>query len=223
MNATFNPESFDVPSDGCLLCGTLEVPANARNIIIFAHGLTSDSLSPRDRLVARALFNRGFAVLLPDLTISGADQVARCANDPESILQTATQLVTCIDWLTSSAATCGLRIGLFGAGSGAAAAMIAAAQRPSDVHAVVSLGGRPDLAEHLLSEVQVPTLMLAGSKDNEGQGHNRKAGMRMRRKPMLELIHGATHLFREPGKLEQVISICFLWFKANLPAAPAAA
>ncbi len=217
MNAPFNPESFDVPADDCLLCGTLEVPADARNIIIFAHGLTSDSLSPRDRLVARALFNRGFAVLLPDLTISASEHGARCPDDPERILQTAMRLVACIDWLTASAATNGLRIGLFGAGSGAAAAMIAAARRPDDVHAVVSLGGRPDLAEHLLGEVQAPTLMLAGSKDQAGLGHNRSAGAKMRRKPMLELIHGATHLFREPGKLEQVASICFLWFKATLP------
>ena len=141
MNATFNPSSFEIPSADCRLCGTLEVPADARNIIIFSHGLTSNCLSPRDRLVARALFNRGFAVLLPDLTLSGSDHAARCPDDPESICQTAKQLVACIDWLTASAATSGLRIGIFGAGSGAAASMSAAAQRPVDVHAVVSLGG----------------------------------------------------------------------------------
>jgi dienelactone hydrolase len=217
MNASTPTALMEIPTATGTLHGTLEIPANARHLIVFAHGLTSSNLSPRNRLVARALLRQGFAVMLPDLTAGAVGSAAPAPRDDrERILLTAKHLVVIIDWLTANPATCGLRIGLFGASTGAAAAMIAAALRPGQVHAVVSRGGRPDLADDLLAEVQAPTLMLVGSNDKAGIAHNRSAGAKMRCKPMLELIHGAGHLFGEPGKLEQVASFSSLWFHSTL-------
>jgi len=208
---------IEIPAGNRTLHGTLEIPANARNIIVFAHGQASSNRSPRNRLVARSLLHRGFAILLPDLTCEAAERPASAPQpDRDKLLLTANQLLAIIDWLGDNPATRGLRIGLFGAGTGAAAAMIAAALRPATVHAVVSRGGRPDLADELLAEVQAPTLMLVGSKDKAVMGHNRDAGAKMRCNPMLEVIHGADHLFAEPGKLEQVASISYLWFQSAL-------
>ena len=206
-----------IAADSTPLRGFLEIPANARSIIVFAHALDSSNLSPRNRLVARSLLQRGFAVLLPDLTDTSAPlPEAAAPHGREGILRTATRLIAIIDWLVANPATSALRIGLFGACTGAAPAMIAAALRPTQVQAVISRGGRPDLADELLCEVQAPTLLLAGSHDKATIDHNRKAGEKMRRKPMLELIQGATHLFGEPGKLEQVASISYLWFQRTL-------
>ena len=217
MSASRPSTSIEIPVGSGILVGTLEIPAKARSIVVFAHGRASSNLSPRNRLVARSLLQRGFAILLPDLTDMSADHPDSASPpDREHLDLTANHLVAIIDWLDANPATRGLRIGLFGAGSGAAAAMIAAALRPAQVHAVVSRGGRPDLADDLLPAVQAPTLMLVGSNDKDGIDHNREAGEKMRRKPMLELIHGASHLFGEPGKLEQVASISFLWFQATL-------
>jgi putative phosphoribosyl transferase len=212
-----SPTPIEIPADNTVLSGMLEIPANAKSIIVFAHGLDSSNLSPRNRLVARSLLQRGFAVLLPNLTEQAASPPAIDPPHGQSgILKTATRLVAIIDWLAANPATSGLRIGLFGACTGAAAVMIATALRPNNVCSVVSRGGRPDLADDLLPKVQAPTLMLVGSNDKAVIDHNRKAGERMRRKPMLELIQGATHLFGEPGKLEQVASISYLWFRQTL-------
>jgi putative phosphoribosyl transferase len=217
MNASPPTVLMEIPTAAGTFYGALEIPANARNLIVFAHGLTSSNLSPRNRLVARALHHQGFAVMLPDLTAEAAGTAAPApCDDGERIFLTAKQLIAIIDWLTANPATRRLRIGLFGASTGAAAVMIAAALRPAQVHAVVSRGGRPDLADDLLAEVLAPTLMLVGSNDKAGITHNRSAGAKMRRKPMLELIHGASHLFGEPGKLERVACISSLWFRTTL-------
>jgi len=217
MNASRPSALIEIPADNCTLHATLEIPPNARNIIVFAHSLSSNNLSPRNFLVARSLLHRGFAVLLPDLTAVAAGSPAPAlGHERDSLLLTAKHLVAIIDWLDGHDATRGLRIGLFGACTGAAAAMIAAALRPDKVHAVVSRGGRPDLADDLLADVQAPTLMLVGSKDTAVIDHNRNAGAKMGRKPLLELIHGANHLFAEPGKLDQVASLAFLWFQTTL-------
>jgi putative phosphoribosyl transferase len=201
-----------------ILNGILEIAPNARAIIVFAHGIDSSLISPRNRLVARSLLQRGFAVLLPDLTAKkpGNGVEPTVSHDHEDIYRTASCLTAIIDWLAVDPATSALRIGLFGGRTGAASAMIAAARRPVQVHAVVSRGGRPDLADELLHDVLAPTLMIVGSKDAAHIAHNRKAGERMRDKPMLELIQGATHLFGEPGKLEQVASMSCRWYQRNL-------
>lgn len=217
MNATLPPPPVDLQTTPSVTHGILEIPASARFIIVFAHGTESTNLSPRNRLVARALVQRGFAVLLPDLTDPPVDDHEPIlANVQHGILRIAKRLTAVIDWLASNPATKGLRIGLFGSRNGAAAAMIAAARRPKKIHAVVSRGGRPDLAAGRLPAVQAPTLMIVGSKDCPHIEHNRKAKEKMLRAPMLELIHGATHFFGEPGKLEQVAFISFLWFQHNL-------
>ncbi len=213
------PTCFEVPSAIPPFRGIIEVPNRARSIIVFAHGHDSSHLNPRNRLIARTLLQRGFAVLLPDLTdLSVRTRAANHGHQREDILQSANRLIAIIDWLADNPATKGLRVGLFGARTGAASAMVAAALRPARIHAVVSLGGRPDLAEDDLLELRTPTLMLVGSQDKALIDHNRKAGEKMRRKPMLELIHGTTHRFSEPGKLEQVASISNLWFQRTLAA-----
>lgn len=208
---------IQIPNAANTLRGLLEIPSDARSIIVFAHGHDSSFRSPRNRLVARTLLQRGLAILQPDLGGETADHPdAVPGHERLGILQTARRLIAIIDWLGANPATCGLRIGLFGARTGAAAAMIAAALRPNQVHTVISRGGRPDLAADLLPQVQAPTLMLVGSNDPAGIHHNRQAGAQMRCKPMLELIQGATHLFGEPGKLEQVASISYLWYRQTL-------
>ncbi len=217
MNASLAHPPVDLQTSPLANHGILEIPANARGIIVFAHDTESSNLSPRNRLVARALVRRGFAVLLPDLSDPVPNNHGRTiGNLNHKILRTAKRLTTAIDGLADHPATKGLRIGLFGGRNGAAAAMIAAARRPKKVLAVVSRGGRPDLAAGLLQDVQAPTLMIVGSKDRTHIDHNLKAREKMRRAPMLELIHGANHLFGEPGKLEQVAFITFLWFQYNL-------
>lgn len=217
VNASPYTSPIEIQADGMTLRGVLEIPENARAIIVFAHGIDSCSLNPRNRLVARSLLQRGFAILLPELSVEAdEDEDSTPSHDRESISRTADQLTAIIDWLATNPATRGLRIGLFGGRTGAAAIMIAAALRPTRVHAVISRGGRPDLAEDLLQDVKAPTLMIVGSNDPAHIRHNRLAGEMMHGKPMLELIQGATHLFGEPGKLEQVASISYMWFQRNL-------
>ena len=213
------PTCFEMPSAIPPFRGIIEVPKGARSIVVFAQGPDSSHLNPRNRLVARTLLQRGFAVLLPDLAETPVRaRGSKLGHERENILQYANRLIAIIDWLADNPATSGLRVGLFGTRTGAASAMVAAALRPARVHAVVSLGGRPDLAEDNLLEILTPTLMLVGSQDKTLIDHNRKAGEKMRRKPMLELIHGTTHRFSEPGKLEQVASISNLWFQRTLAA-----
>jgi len=197
--------------------GILAIPAGARSIVVFAHGIDSSSHSPRNHLVARALMQRGFAVLLPDLSDEfDDDSLPAPQDDREDVSRTACRLTAIIDWLVGNTGTRDLRIGLFGGRTGAAAVMIAAALRPADVYAVVSRGGRPDLAEDLLRHVKAPTLMIVGSNDRTHIDINRRAGEMMSERPMMELVEGASHLFGEPGKLEQVASISYQWFQRNL-------
>ena len=217
VNATISLSQDPAVAETMIRKGILEIPSKARAIIVFAHGTDSSNLSPRNRVVARSLFQRGFGILLPRL-IDDTDEdfgwVPEFAQD--EILVKAERLAAIIDWLALNPRTKDLRIGLFGGRDGAAAAMIAAARRPSKVRAIVSRGGRPDLAEEVLSEILPPTLMIVGSNDRAHLDHHRKAVDKMRPKPMLEVIQGATHLFGEPGKMEQVASISSLWFQRNL-------
>jgi len=217
VNASPSLSPIEIQAENMIQRGILEIPPNAKSIVVFAHGIDSSNLSPRNRVVARVLLQRGFGVLLPNLT---DDDETDCtpvpANDQDEIKRTAVRLTAIIDWLSKNPATSGLRIGLFGGRTGAAAAMIAAALRPAHVHAVISRGGRPDLADELLTEVKAPTLMIVGSNDRTHIDHNRKAGEKMHEKPMLEVVIGASHLFGEPGKIEQVASISYQWFQRNL-------
>jgi dienelactone hydrolase len=216
VNAPPSSTSIEIQANDTILRGILEIPPNAQSIIVFAHGAGSNGRSPRNRMVARSLLQRGFAVLLPDLTDEGGDSEPALTEGSAAVRQAAERLTALIDWLSENATTRHLRIGLFGGRSGAAAVMMAAALRPDRVHGVISRGGRPDLADSLLADVKAPTLMIVGSRDQAHIEHNRKASARMKGRPMLEVIQGATHLFREPGKLELVASMSYLWFQRTL-------
>jgi dienelactone hydrolase len=217
VNPFPEPLAVEVETEEMIVNGILEIPPNAKSIIIFAHGSGRSCLSPRNRLVARSLLQKGFAVLLPDLADPDEDSSDSVAlQDPAYIARIASRLTSIIDWLAENPKTSDLRIGLFGARTGAAAAMIAAANRPSLVRAVISRGGRPDLAEDFLQHVQAPTLMIVGGKDSAHIDHNRHACGKMQDRPMLELMDGANHLFAEPGMIEKVASMSYLWFHRNL-------
>lgn len=197
--------------------GLLELPPNAQAIIIFVQGHGGGRLSPRNRLVARTLHHRGFAVMLPDLGDPDEDLFdPDTLQDNESLARSADRLTAIIDWLANNPKTRKLRIGLFGARAGAAVAMIAAARRPKLVRSVISRGGRPDLAADQLEKVLAPTLMIVGAKDSDHIHHNRQACGKMHDRPMLEVLQGANHLFAEPGMIDKVASMACLWFQQNL-------
>lgn len=197
------------------LPGTLTIPPDARGLVVFAHGSGSSRLSPRNRRVARALEARGLATLLFDLlTAEEERQDAIDAHLRFDIPLLARRLVETIDWARRDARTRRLAIGCFGASTGAAAALIAAAERPTVVRAVVSRGGRPDLAGSHLARVRAPTLLLVGGADEAVLALNEQARAHMEAFCTLSIIEGATHLFEEPGALEEVARQAgdfFLW------------
>ena len=221
MNVACSLTLIEVPIGSQTLGGILFIPPKAWALVIFIHEFDSNNrMSPRNRLVGRSLLDLGFAILQPDLKDWTGDLGEGAAwDDTDELLRSAKRLTVMIDWITDNPSTRGMQLGLFSAGSGAAAAMMIAALRPSKVRAVVTHDGRPDLAADLLAEVQAPTLMLVGSRDQAGIDHNRQAGEQMRCKPMIKLIQGATPLFVEPGKLEQVASMSYHWFQRTLSVA----
>jgi dienelactone hydrolase len=194
----------------------LRAPAMPRGVVIFAHGSGSSRLSPRNQAVAEALVQAGFATLLLDLlTEEEARQRARVFD----IDLLSDRLLDAIAWVQGEPALAGLPIGLFGASTGAAAALKAAAARPDQVAAVVSRGGRPDLAGVALPRVKAPTLLIVGGADDQVLTWNRDALQRIGGRGRLEVVPGATHLFEEPGALEQVTALATAWFASELSAA----
>ena len=203
--------------------GTLAIPTIASGIVLFAHGSGSSRHSPRNQAVARHLQSAGLATLLIDLLTpneESADQYTRHLRFDIPML--ADRLIGAVDWLRNEPDTQHLPIGLFGASTGAAAALIAAASRPMTVHAVVSRGGRPDLAGDALSQVTAPTLLIVGGNDLPVIELNRQAAQQMRVEPKLKIVLGASHLFEEPGALEQVARLAADWFTLHLSAHSAA-
>lgn len=200
-------------SGGVRLDGTLSVPEGASGIVVFAHGSGSSRFSPRNRAVAEWLNACGLGTLLFDLLTEHEEQLdavsRRFRFDVELL---ARRLVLGTDWLLEHERTAARRIGFFGSSTGAAAALIGAAQRPGVVAAVVSRGGRPDLAGDALGLVQAPTLLIVGGNDEEVLDANRDAAERMSAPVRLEVISGATHLFEEPGALERVSELAGDWF-----------
>jgi putative phosphoribosyl transferase len=179
---------------------------------VFAHGSGSGRFSPRNRAVAGVLVAAGLATLLMDLlTAEEEAEDVRTARLRFDIPLLAERVVYAIDWLSSEAILSALPVGCFGASTGAAAALIAAAERPGRVAAVVSRGGRPDLAGDALPRVQAPTLLIVGGRDAEVIRLNQKAQSLLGR-VRLEIVPGATHLFEEPGALEQVAMLAREWF-----------
>ena len=197
--------------------GNLVVPEGVRGIVLFAHGSGSSRHSPRNRYVARVLREAGLATLLIDLLTPDEEEVdLRTAHLRFDIGLLAERLVGATDWLKENPATRDLRIGYFGASTGAGAALVAAAERPRDVGAIVSRGGRPDLAGEALSRVLAPTLLIVGGDDVPVIGMNERAMARMSAEKRLEIVPGATHLFEEPGALEAVARLATRWFVRHL-------
>ncbi len=195
------------------LDGDLLVPEQARAIIAFAHGSGSNRHSPRNRAVARTMNEAGLATLLVSLLTveeEAADIIRGHLGFDVDLL--GHRFVSVADWLQDNADTAGLRLGLFGSSTGAAAALLSAACRPEIVGSVVSRGGRPDLAARFLDKVTVPTLLLVGSLDDPVIEFNRKAFDLLRSTRDMIVIPGASHLFEEPGTLEQVAGYARDWF-----------
>ena len=201
-----SPRTIAIPPYG--LEGLLRLPDGARGIVVFAHGSGSSRLSPRNNQVAEALGEASIATLLFDLLLP--DEAADRANVFDIPLL-AERLGAAMDWLRSNRTTQKLLLGLFGASTGAAAALVAAADR-RDVSSVVSRGGRPDLAGEALDRVAAPTLLIVGGRDEEVLALNRAALARLRCKKSLRVVPGATHLFEEPGTLDQVVELSRAWF-----------
>ena len=202
---------------GAQLEGILAVPEGARGVVLFAHGSGSSRHSPRNRFVADVLRQAGLATLLVDLLTpeeEAIDQITRHLRFDIDLL--SERLTAAIDWLTDQPGTRGLAIGLFGASTGAAGALRAAANRPDLVRAVVSRGGRPDLAGAALDRVRAATLLIVGADDAPVIPLNQSALARLREPRKLVLIPGATHLFEERGTLEQAARLARDWFLSYL-------
>jgi putative phosphoribosyl transferase len=200
------------------LQGELAIPEHAAAVIAFAHGSGSSRHSPRNQYVARVFEQGGLATLLFDLLTADEERIdARTAHLRFDIALLARRLASATAWLKKDAETRDLRLGYFGASTGAAAALVAAAQRPEDVYAVVSRGGRPDLAGAALASVQAATLLIVGGEDTPVIAMNQDALQQMRtREKKLVIVPGATHLFEEPGTLEKVAALACDWFQKQL-------
>ncbi|TMQ19619.1 MAG: hydrolase [Candidatus Rokuibacteriota bacterium] len=212
-------QSVRVRAGAVTLDGDLTLPDGARAIVLFAHGSGSSRLSPRNRHVAELLNEAGLATLLVDLLTPEEEMTdARTARLRFDIRLLAQRLVEVTDWLRERAETRGLRVGYFGASTGAAAALVAAAIRPEAVGAIVSRGGRPDLAGRALSLVRAPTLLIVGGEDGVVIELNREALAELRAEATLVIVPGATHLFEEPGALDEVARLAREWFERHLVA-----
>jgi putative phosphoribosyl transferase len=206
-----------VAAGSVILEGNLSVPKGARGVVLFAHGSGSSRHSPRNQFVADALRRGGLATLLVDLLTPDEEaEDVRTAHLRFDIGLLAGRLVGATDWLAQQPSARHLRVGYFGASTGGGAALVAAAERPEAVGAVVSRGGRPDLAGPDLDRVRAPTLLVVGGRDVPVLALNREALARLRCEKQLEIIPGATHLFEEPGTLEQVAQRACEWFASHL-------
>ncbi len=202
-----------------LLAATISIPAGPAGVVLFAHGSGSSRFSPRNRYVAGVLQKAGFATVLLDLLTPSEEAVdERTRHLRFDIDLLARRLVGATDWLRDAPETHHLPLGYFGASTGAAAALVAAAERADFVRAVVSRGGRPDLAGDALELVRAPTLLIVGGLDVPVIAMNEEAARRMHRAEVrLRIVGGATHLFEEPGTLEQVAALARDWFEQKLP------
>ena len=201
--------------------GRLSMPEGANGLVVFAHGSGSGRHSPRNRFVADHLNERGLGTLLFDLLTADEESIdAQTGEYRFDIGFLSSRLTATVDWVSrresSRPRTARTRIGIFGASTGAAAALITAADRPALVRAVVSRGGRPDLASAALARVIAPTLFIVGANDESVVDLNQRAAARMRTVHELSIVSGASHLFQEPGKLETVAELATAWFATYL-------
>jgi len=214
--------AVEIAVDGGRIAADVTVPKDGHGVIVFAHGSGSSRFSPRNRAVATALQRASFATVLADLLTS-----AEAAEDEMTgrlrfdIPLLARRVIALLDWLSAQPGLRDQPVGLFGASTGAAAALSAAAVRPDRVGAVVSRGGRPDLADQHLPQVRAPTLLIVGGNDTEVIRLNRLALVPLTCEALLAIVPGATHLFEETGALEQVTAKATAWFQDHLVKAAA--
>jgi putative phosphoribosyl transferase len=206
-----------IPSGRHVLAGQLRIPPNATGVVLFAHGSGSGRFSPRNQFVARQLEAGGLATLLLDLLEEDESEDRELVFDIDLL---AERLTSASEWLVQQPQTRTLAQGYFGASTGAAAALTAAARHPQVVRAVVSRGGRPDLAQKNLSSVQAPTLLLVGGYDDPVVELNEQAFRQLGCRKQLIIVPGATHLFEEPGTLEDVAQLACKWFVHYLSEQP---
>lgn len=209
--------TIKIPIESIAIIGDLYIPSATKAIIVFAHGSGSSRFSPRNQFVAKQLNQAGFGTLLLDLLTTSEDRedeiTRRWRFDIELLAQ---RLAAATDWILQQPNFKNIKIAYFGASTGAAAALIAAALKKSVIYAVVSRGGRPDLAGIYLSEVTAPTLLIVGGYDDVVIDLNKAAQTQLKVESHLEIIPAATHLFEEPGKLEKVAMLAIDWFKKYL-------
>jgi putative phosphoribosyl transferase len=197
-----------IPAAGVLLDGDLITPADAAGVVVFAHGSGSSRHSPRNRMVAARMQEAGYATLLMDLLTAGEDEIdSRTRKFRFDIPRLASRLTGAIRWLSDRPDTAEMPVALFGASTGAAAALIAAAEVPDHVQLVISRGGRPDLAGDALPRVQAPTLLIVGGRDLEVLDLNKAAAAQLRGPVEIAVVPGATHLFEERGALDRVVEL----------------
>jgi dienelactone hydrolase len=216
-NGKDRAETVLVPAGGVYVPGDLVITDEARGMVLFAHGSGSSRFSPRNRFVARQLRGAGLATFLVDLLTPDEgliDEQSRALRFDIGLLAGRLQLVS--DWLVANPRTAALRLGYFGASTGAGAALVAAAARPARVEAVVSRGGRPDLAGPSLAAVRAPTLLIVGGQDEQVLRLNERAMEALSCEKKLAIVPGATHLFEERGALEQVAELAALWFLGHV-------
>lgn len=202
-----------IPADGMLLEGTLVVPKRSKGIVIFAHGSGSSRKSPRNNHVARVLEEHGIGTLLFDLLSEEEDKVY---DNRFNITLLSRRLLAATKWLSAQPEAKERKIGYFGSSTGSAAALMAASESGSRVGAIVSRGGRPDLAMMVLGMVKAPTLLIVGGDDDVVIGMNQDAYMHLKCEKEMSIIPGAGHLFEEPGTLEAVARQAAKWFKEHL-------
>ena len=212
-------EEVQIQAGPAALSGNLSIPERATALVLFVHGSGSSRHSPRNQFVARTLNNAGLGTLLFDLLTPEEEAIdARTAELRFNIKLLAERLVHATNWAKQQQETRSLRIGYFGSSTGGGAALVAAAEGSQDVGAVVSRGGRPDLAGEALPKVQVPTLLIVGGDDDIVIELNEQARDRMHCEVKLEIVPGATHLFEEPGALERVAHLASNWFVDHIGA-----
>jgi putative phosphoribosyl transferase len=215
------PQEISIEAGTVTLNGTLAVPEKASAMVLFAHGSGSSRHSPRNRYVAQVLQSQGIGTLLFDLLTREDEAIDEITGELRfNIRFLAIRLTDVTRWLIELPGLEGFHMGYFGASTGAAAALVAASKLPDVIGAVVSRGGRPDLAGPSLASVEAPTLLIVGGEDKPVIGMNREALAKLRCEKKLVIVPGATHLFEEPGTLQEVSRLAADWFKQHLTAAP---
>jgi dienelactone hydrolase len=216
-----HPDAVQIKAGRTLIEGDLTIPLKAAGLVVFAHGSGSSRFSRRNQSVAHVLLNGGYATLLLDLLTRDEDAIdAQTREYRFDVDRLGDRVVAALDWAAGRQQIARLPVACFGASTGAAAALIAAADRPGIVRAAISRGGRPDLAGYALPKVQAPTLLIVGGDDEPVIELNRAAMRRMRAPVRLELVPGATHLFEEPGALAAVSQLALKWCAMHLKAVP---